>query len=146
MTRRSPNVTTRAGITCQPSGEYIASRQRTQGTETSKYLKEKKANSDSPSSGERKGNSLNRLSASMLALLSWSCGISRRIRHDPRRVTKVRSSRTAWKGRRYRVTAPYAKDRALVRDTRVPQDTCNPAGIWEDHLPRLNTPHRPIVN
>jgi hypothetical protein len=33
-----------------------------------------------------------------------------------------------------------------VKDTRVPQDTCNPAGIWEDHLPRLNTTHRPIVN
>ena len=30
--------------------------------------------------------------------------------------------------------------------TRVPQDTCNPAGIWEDHLPRLNTTHRAIVN
>ena len=35
---------------------------------------------------------------------------------------------------------------SLVWDTRVPQDTCNPAGIWEDHLPRLNTTHRPIVN
>ena len=33
-----------------------------------------------------------------------------------------------------------------MKDTRVPQDTCNPAGIWEDHLPRLNTTHRPIVN
>jgi hypothetical protein len=32
------------------------------------------------------------------------------------------------------------------QDTRVPQDTCNPAGIWEDHLPRLSTTDRPIVN
>jgi hypothetical protein len=31
----------------------------TQGTETSKYLEEKKTNSDSPSSGERTGNSPN---------------------------------------------------------------------------------------
>ena len=30
--------------------------------------------------------------------------------------------------------------------TRVPQDTSNPAGIREDHLPRLNTTHRPIVH
>ena len=37
------------------------------------------------------------------------------------------------------------RDGALA-GTRVPQDTWNPAGIREDHLPRLNTPHRPIVN
>ena len=30
--------------------------------------------------------------------------------------------------------------------TRVPQDTCNPAGIWRDHPLSLNTAHRPIVN
>ena len=33
-----------------------------------------------------------------------------------------------------------------MRSTRVPQDTWNPVGIWEDHLPRLKTTHRPIVN
>jgi hypothetical protein len=31
-------------------------------------------------------------------------------------------------------------------DTQVPRDTWNPAGIREDHLPRLNTTQRPIVN
>ena len=41
-------------------GEYIAIVRRTRGTETSKYLEEKKANSDSLSSGERTGISLNR--------------------------------------------------------------------------------------
>ena len=30
--------------------------------------------------------------------------------------------------------------------TRVPRDTWNPVGIREDHLPRLNTSQRPIVN
>jgi hypothetical protein len=40
--------------------EYIGSRSNTGGTETSKYPEEKKTNSDSLSSGERKGNSLNR--------------------------------------------------------------------------------------
>ena len=32
------------------------------------------------------------------------------------------------------------------RDTRVQRDTRNPVGICEDHLARLNTPQRPIVN
>ena len=31
-------------------------------------------------------------------------------------------------------------------DTQVPRDTWNPVGIREDHLPRLNTLERPIVN
>ena len=32
------------------------------------------------------------------------------------------------------------------RNTRVQRDTWNPVGIREDHLARLNTPQRPIVN
>ena len=31
-------------------------------------------------------------------------------------------------------------------NTRVRRDTWNPVGICEDHLARLNTPQRPIVN
>ena len=38
------------------------------------------------------------------------------------------------------------KAKLLGQDTRVPQDTCNPAGIYGDHPVRLNTPWRPIVN
>ena len=52
----------------------------------------------------------------------------------------------AWNGQPQTVTARYTKTLALVKTTRVPQDTCNPAGIWDDHVPRLNTTHRPIVN
>ena len=81
------------GNTQLPAGECIAGMERTQGTETSKYLEEKKANSHSPSSGERTGNSLNRLSASVLALLSWSRGILQEVRHDLQRVTKAQPSR-----------------------------------------------------
>jgi hypothetical protein len=33
-----------------------------------------------------------------------------------------------------------------VAGTQVPRDTWNPVGIREDHLPRLNTTLRPIVN
>ena len=43
MIRRSPNGETRAGTYLPACGEYIAMRQPTQGTETSKYLEEKKS-------------------------------------------------------------------------------------------------------
>ena len=86
MTRKSPNETTRVGTTYQPCGEFIAIRRQTRGTETSKYPEEKKANSDSPSSGERTGNSLNHCSASMLALLQWGRGVFQEVRHGFRRV------------------------------------------------------------
>ena len=39
--------------------EYIDKQERTQGTETSQYLEEKKVKNDSLSSGERNGKSLN---------------------------------------------------------------------------------------
>jgi hypothetical protein len=66
--------------------------------------------SDSPSSGERTGISLNRLSASLLALLSWGRGIFQEEQQLFRRVTKVQSNRMAWKGQPETVTAPYVKD------------------------------------
>ena len=68
LIRRFPNGETRAGL-CRPScTEYIGIMKRTQGTETSQYLEEKKTNSDSPSSGERTGNSLNLRCVSLRAL------------------------------------------------------------------------------
>jgi hypothetical protein len=44
--------------------EFIGTRERTRGSETSQYPEEKKTTSDSRSSGERNGNSLNRRHAS----------------------------------------------------------------------------------
>ena len=35
---------------------------------------------------------------------------------------------------------------SMLMDTRVQRDTWNPVGICEDHLVRLNTTQRPIVN
>ena len=52
--RRFPNGTT------QYIEDVLSVRRPTQGTETSKYLQEKKINNDSLSSGERTGNSPNR--------------------------------------------------------------------------------------
>ena len=43
-----------------PRPEFIGSEERTWGSETSQYPEEKKTTSDSRSSGERNGNSLNR--------------------------------------------------------------------------------------
>ena len=42
--------------------------------------------------------------------------------------------------------SPVGVKAMILASTRVPQDTSNPAGIREDHLPRLNTTHRPIVH
>ena len=51
-----------------------------------------------------------------------------------------------WEDLPQRVRAPYAKTELALAGTRVPRDTWNPGGIYEDHLVRLNTPWRPIVN
>lgn len=55
--------------------------------------------------------------------------------------------RTVWEGRPETVRARYPK-RAHEGGNRprVLRDTRNPVGIREDHLLRLNTPWRPIVN
>ncbi len=52
-----------------------------------------------------------------------------------------------WNSQPKRVIAPYAKGAVPpYSNTQVPRDTRNPVGIREDHLPRLNTSRRPIVN
>ena len=48
--------------------EFIGWKERTRGSETSQYPEEKKTTSDSRSSGERNGNSLNRVHASGLGV------------------------------------------------------------------------------
>ena len=48
----------------------------TQGTETSKYLEEKKTNSDPPSSGERRGDSPNRGRFGATGVVGPQCGLS----------------------------------------------------------------------
>ena len=46
-----------------PQSESIGLKERTRGSETSQYPEEKKTTSDSQSSGERNGRSLNRCHA-----------------------------------------------------------------------------------
>ena len=62
-----------AGYTARSLAEFIGEGSETEGSETSQYLEEKKT-CDSPSSGERKGNSPNLLSLSLQALLNRGCG------------------------------------------------------------------------
>ncbi len=51
-----------------PGPEFIGLEERTWGSETSQYPEEKKTMSDSRSSGERTGNSLNRLDESRVGV------------------------------------------------------------------------------
>ena len=46
-----------------PAPEFIGCVEGTEGTETSQYLEGKESNRDCPSSGERKGTSLNQVRA-----------------------------------------------------------------------------------
>jgi hypothetical protein len=87
-------------------GESIAMMQRTRGTETSKYPEEEKATAIPLVVASERGSSLNLPSASVLALLGGSRGILQGERHFSQRVIKERASRTTWKRRPKRVTAP----------------------------------------
>src|SRR5215831_480816 len=61
LIRRFPNGETHRGEQLRYlRPEFIGPRERTRGSETSQYPEEKKTMSDSRSSGERNGNSLNR--------------------------------------------------------------------------------------
>ena len=68
----------------------------TQGTETSQYLQENKESIDFPSSGERKGKSLNRRCFGTAGVV----GVS---------ATEPERSGIVWKGKAQRVTPPYTR-------------------------------------
>jgi hypothetical protein len=59
---------------------------------------------------------------------------------------RVRVAEHCWKAGPQEVTALYAKPVNPPDASRVPRGTRNPVGSREDHLPRLNTNLRPIVN
>ncbi len=69
LIRRFPNGETYRGEQPRyPRPEFIGPSMQTRGSETSQYPEEKKTMSDSRSSGERTGNSLNRCHASDLGV------------------------------------------------------------------------------
>ena len=63
--------------------------------------------------------------------------------HRPR----VQASETGLESLAIEGNSPVRKTNISgLRNTRVRRDTWNPVGIREDHLARLNTTQRPIVN
>ena len=124
LIRRYPNGETQLRIAQLPSSEYIGRMEGTRGTETSKYPEEKKETSISlVAASEREraqtgkhafrgcGSAESSLIVSGIALESAARGCKSHVRENER----------------------------ARADTRVPQDTRNPAGSRGDHLPRLNT-------
>ena len=78
---------------------------------------------------------------------SDTSGVVGRHRGLPGELQNRRVVERSWKGRPEGVRVPYTKRVGLSGcRSRVPRDTWNPVGSWEDHLPRLNTNSRPIVN
>src|SRR5579872_5809658 len=86
------------------------------------------SNSDSLSSGERNGKSLNR--AGVQAWWRCRCGVVGFDRKGTRPSTELQSRRLAeavWKAAPKWVTAPYAKGEGLRSNTRVAPDPGKPA-------------------
>jgi len=83
LIRGCPNGETHYGKTVVPPTEFIGREERTQGSEPSQYLKEKKETSIPIVVASERGYSPNQASA-------WGCGASRSY--------KSTDSRTAWKG------------------------------------------------
>ena len=61
------------GNAVSPLSEHIGQEEGTRGNDTSEYPEESKEILDSLSSGERKGNSPNRIRESLWALRIWGC-------------------------------------------------------------------------
>ena len=78
----NPTVDIRSSL-----AEYIGREKRTGGSEPSQYPEEEKTNSDSLSSGERNGNSLNRSRVKPASVARGCRGIDR-IRLQRRREVK----------------------------------------------------------
>jgi hypothetical protein len=74
-----------------PAPERIGCEEGTRGNDTSEYPEEKKESLDSLSSGERKGNSPNRLRESLRALCKRGCRAGR-----GRAAARPKESQTAW--------------------------------------------------
>ena len=100
-------------ISRRPAAEHIGGGGATRGTETSKYPEEEKSNEIPRVVASERGRG-------QTGALATAAGV---VGPPNMAVRKARGSGTAWEGRRDRVTAPYAKPRALPGGSRVPPDT-----------------------
>jgi hypothetical protein len=89
-----------------PPSEHIGREEGTRGNDTSEYPEEQKESLDSLSSGERKGNSPNRIRESLWALRIGGSRTNMVVPQGGRGVTKRAGSRTVWKVCPKRVRGP----------------------------------------
>ena len=78
------------GNAVSPLPEHIGQEEGTRGNDTSEYPEESKEILDSLSSGERKGNSPNRVRESLWALRIWGCRADMAVPQDGRESYKSR--------------------------------------------------------
>jgi hypothetical protein len=94
----------------QPTGvnlQYPRKGRLTGGTETSQYPEEKKTKRDSPSSGERKGNSPNSERVKLLGVALWGLWEEERPNQDAaRELPNQVLVEEVWKASPQRVIAP----------------------------------------
>ena len=99
-----------------PAAEPIGGQEATGGTETSKYPEEEKSTEIARVAASESAPAQTHVYVSLRALLHvvlWDHLFAEPQFSDG--VTKLRGSKTAWKGRPQRVRAPYAKPRSLRR-------------------------------
>ena len=101
---------------CYPRLNQIGRARATGGTETSKYPEEEKSTEIARVAASESAPAQTHVYVSLRALLQWV--LWDHLFTEPQfsdGVTKLRGSKTAWKGRPQRVRAPYAKPRSLRR-------------------------------
>ena len=99
---------------CRPPLNEIGGGEATWGTETSKYPEEEKSTEIARVAASESAPAQTHVYVSLRALLHvvlWDHLFAEPQFSDG--VTKLRGSKTAWKGRPQRVRAPYAKPRSL---------------------------------
>src|SRR5512134_828776 len=114
----------------QPGAGQLASRaarpEQTRGTETSQYLEEEKATAIPLVAASERGSAQTG-GACTTGVVGPQHGSTTRSRSGLERPARDGDS-------------PVGTSVRPLAVSRVPWDTCNPAGIWGDHPPRLNTP------
>ena len=81
----------------------------------------------------------NRIYVSWQALYVRGCGAAQMLLSKHQEVTKGKVEQNCLERQTKDGDSPVSVTFSLPGGNQVPRDTCNPVGIWEDHLPRLNT-------
>jgi hypothetical protein len=101
---------------------------------------------NSPSSGERKGNSPNPTRAQAYGRCALGVAAPAERPYPLKGVTNLASRGRVWNDQPERVIVPYPKEVRLLPVGQSTTGHANPVGSRGVHSPRLNTSWRPIVN